>query len=299
MVYVGVILIALGAAYAISSMVVGHYVAKEEAQYSITAPNSKKPSIRLMPTKTGVIAGVVTFGVVLVAMQSLPIAFIFGVAIAIALTLSKDQARAKIAQLQAVIVYAQTVFPLLTSSMSNTVVAERASVALPPPMRAVMTESIQQANTRNLSMREAMLMFASKMQNQEIDVVMSVVASSFSASSEGFKRSSGDVVVKIFQQSLEQIASTVRSRQGVMTAGKMVTFGAPALLVFMNVLFKGGFTPIASDEILAAVVIAIMVVGSAAGSAMLSRPLSNKRLIEDTVLEQQIRAKTQIVEDLA
>jgi hypothetical protein len=298
-IYVGVILVAVGLAYVISSLVAGHYASKEDAQYRLTAPKAKSKASKLSFSKISIAGGILIAVIVFSFTHSLINGIIFGVGVTIALALNNDQAKDKLIEIQAVITYAQTVFPLLTSTMANTVVAERAAVALPPKMRALMIESIQDANTRNLSMREAMLMFAAKQQSQEIDVVMSVVAASFSANSEGFRRSSGDVVVKVFQKSLEEIASTVNSRHEVLLAGKLITFGIPALFVFMNTMFAGHFAPPAIDYTLAAAGMSLIVVASAVLSAILSRPLSSKRLIENDVLEEQIRAKTTILEDLS
>jgi hypothetical protein len=272
-------------------------VAKEENQYTLVTPKSKTSKTIVTTGKLPIAVGVGFFVASFLISHSLVVGIIFGVAVGVALILSADKTRAKVTDIQAVITYAQTVFPLLTSAMSNTSVAERASVALPPKMRAEMANALQEANTSNLSMRDAMLLFAAKVQSQEVDVVMAVVAASFSASSEGFRRSSGEVVVKLFQQALEQISATIRARQDVVLAGKLVIFGAPGIYLLLESLVGSSIPASSSLLLFSALAVGVIVIASAFLSSIVGKPIETHRLIEDAILEKQLLAKTAVVED--
>jgi hypothetical protein len=296
LVYLFIVLIALGGAWIASTVIVGRVAAQPTEKLSF-AKSKTRTKIDFF-NKTALIGGAATVLAFVLIVGLLQEGILFGVAVYIGtLLLARSANKAKLQDLQDILSFAQTVFPLLTSEMGNSNVATNAAVALPPAKQESLLQAIKDAENSKLSVREAVLLFASREGSKEIDVIMAIVASAFGTSGVGFSRSTGDVAVNIFRRSINQIADVVKQQSGLFTSAKIMLYGIPVIYIFFAHIESGLPGVSAGGSVLGAISTyagAALVIIDAALSRILLRPKTSIRLIEPDVLERQINAQLSV-----
>jgi len=243
--------------------------------------------------KWAIVAGVLGF-LILPKTGSLILVIIVGLCVYIALLMvSANPNETKIEDVEAILVFAETVFPLLGSSLSLNSVLDQSSVALSPKLRSDWEEVRKYADQNGLRQSQIMHLFAIMENSSEIDLIMSIMAITFDLGSESIDDKIGQTVIDILNGALSGLQQAQRDRQELMLGGKIISMIGVGLLELI-MYTTSSLVPGAWNTSLAAVVIvlvSLMTIGAAAIFRRLARPRASIRLVDPEYVMRNLRQK--------
>ncbi|WP_276972097.1 hypothetical protein [Ferrimicrobium acidiphilum] len=223
---------------------------------------------------------------------SLFLSVFVGIAIYVSLMLvTANATTARIEDIEAVLVFAQTVFPLLSSPLSRGAVLDQASVALTPRLRRDLEEVRKYGSQNALTQSQVMHLFAVMEDSAEIDIIMAVMAITFDIGSESLDEDIGNTVVEILNGALDGLTQVQKDRQELLLAGKMIVIGGIGMLEFLMYAL-GGLVGDPWRSLLGEIIIvlvSLLVLGASAIFKRLSRSRVALRLIDGEYVLRKIR----------
>jgi len=293
MLYVFILIIAVGIAWIASIIATGVTASKSKSKTVHTKENKKpfKPF-----TKRALLFGVLFFVLFTFVIHSLFEGIMYGVATYFASLMVEDIGLGdKLSELQAVLGYAQTVFPLLGSNLSNGVVSQQASISLPTEMRGRLQQARNDVDDGNE--KDALLLFAAREGSKEIDIIASIVSSAFGTDGTKFNRESGEVAISIFTRSIDMISKTMASQRDAVSTARFLVFMLPAVSLFLGlfgVIGGGASNPLTASSpltLIGPVMGAIILVISSIMARKMLKPRVEVRLIEPEVVFARLESR--------
>jgi hypothetical protein len=203
--------------------------------------------------------------------------------------------KARAADIEAILVFAQTVFPLLASPLSRGAILDQSSVVLTPQLKKDLEEVRQYGSHNSLTQAQIMHLFAAMEDSSEIDLIMAILAISFDIGTTSIDRSVGESVVSILNESLDGLLRVIQDRQELLLAGKIIVYGGLGMLDIIMIALGGMAPGVWSSALGDAFVIvsALIVFGASSVFKVLAKPRTTLRLIDSEYVRRNIQQSQQ------
>jgi len=223
---------------------------------------------------------------------SLIIAVIIGVITYISVSfVSLGAANSRAEDIEAMLVFAQTVFPLMSSPLARGAILDQASSVLTPKLRKDLEEVRQYGSLNSLTQAQTMHLFAAMENSSEIDLIMTIMAISFDIGTTSLDTSVGDSVVSILNESLDGLMRVIQDRQELLLAGKIIVYGGLGMLDVVMIGMEGmvpGVWHTVFGQVFT-VLSALIVLGAATVFRTLAKPRTTLRLIDANYVNRNIQ----------
>lgn len=203
--------------------------------------------------------------------------------------------KARAADIEAILVFAQTVFPLLASPLSRGAILDQSSVVLTPQLKKDLEEVRQYGSHNSLTQAQMMHLFAAMEDSSEIDLIMAILAISFDIGTTSIDRSVGESVVSILNESLDGLLRVIQDRQELLLAGKIIVYGGLGMLDIIMIAL-GGMAPGVWSSALGdtfVIISAVIVFGASLLFKTLAKPRTTLRLIDSEYVRRNIQQSQQ------
>lgn len=292
--YVFLLIFALAGAYLVMSIYDNAVSKRDDPTNTVLNSLAKErgQSKWLHFSRTGAIIAVILGALIIPDTGSLLLGIFVGATVYLSwLLVTANATTARMGDIEAVLIFAQTVFPLLSSPLSRGAVLDQASVALTPRLRHDFEEARKYGEQNFLTQAQVMRLFAVMEDSAEIDIIMAIMAITFDIGSESLDASVGETVVDILNGALDGLNNVQQDRQELMLAGKMIAVGGIAMLEFLMYALNGlvGNAWHSGLGEVVIVVVSLILLGASALFKRMSRARTSLRLIDGEYVSRQIR----------
>lgn len=292
--YLFILLIAASGAYIVMSLYANRMDAKIEdtdaVLHGLLREGGSKSPFRFSSTLL-IVSAVLAIGA-FIPSGSLIIALVVGAITYVSATfVSMGAANNRADDIEAMLVFAQTVFPLMSSPLARGAILDQASSVLTPKLRKDLEEVRQYGSHNSLTQAQIMHLFAAMENSSEIDLIMAIMAISFDIGTTSLDASVGDSVVSILNESLDGLMRVIQDRQELLLAGKIIVYGGIGMLDVVMIGMEGmvpGVWHTGLGQVFT-VISALVVLGAATMFRTLAKPRTTLRLIDANYVNRNIQ----------
>lgn len=292
--YLFVLLIAVAGAYIVTTLYTNKIAVKRDDTDAVLRGLLKEKARKqrlsfspklLIPAIILGLGALIPTGNLIIALAVGIIAYVSGGFVSLGSTKSKAE------DIEAVLVFAQTVFPLLSSPLSRGAILDQSSVVLTPQLRKDLEEVRQYGSHNSLSQAQIMHLFAAMEDSSDIDLIMAILAISFDIGTTSVDSSVGESVISILNESLDSLMRVIQDRQELLLAGKIIVYGGLGMLDVLMIALGGMAPGVWSSGLGDTFVIlsALIVLGASTLFKVLAKPRTALRLIDSEYVKRNIQ----------